>query len=153
MVCWNAHHQKRGNLALRKRAELSFEIRLFLMEALVTFEINKLETILAQGRELPQTYSHLKILPEFHQENKSVSPCLYFYVLVFYSFVCCGLCCLWVQKYEFFCLSKNIGVVNISLSSIDWTNRRHYWLYIRDLPLYPLQPPQNRTFSLLTLFP
>ena len=79
---------------------MSFEIRLFLMEALVTFEINKLETILAQGRELPQTYSHLKILPEFHQENKSVSPCLYFYVLVFYSFVCCGFCCLWVQKYE-----------------------------------------------------
>ena len=60
---------------------MSFEIRLFLMEALVTFEINKLETILARGRELPQTYSHLKILPEFHQENKSVSS-VYDYVFV-----------------------------------------------------------------------
>ncbi len=71
---------------IRKRAELSIEIRLFLLQALVNRVANKFETILAQKREPPQTYSRYKMYQISKKENKSVSS-VYVYVLVFYSFV------------------------------------------------------------------
>ena len=83
---------------IRKRAELSFEIRLFLIQALenTLYQISR-NNPRPTARTVRNAYSRYEIFQISDKENKSVSS-VYVYVLVFYSFVCCGFCCLWVQK-------------------------------------------------------